>query len=204
VASVDALFPTKLYRARLARADALNGELMHAARVIAADDKAGQSWCREHGYRGYTSYASLNDLAWRDPTFAALKDELDAHAAAFARELDFDLSGRKLDIDSMWVNILAPGGSHSGHIHPLSVFSGVYYVDVPDGASALKIEDPRLAMMMAAPPQKARVRADNRRFLYLTPASGGLIMWESWLRHEVPVNEARRDRISISFNYALG
>ena len=149
VASLDSLFPTKLYRARIARADALNVDLAHASRVIADADKAGQAWCRQHGYRGYTSYASLNDLPWRDPTFAALKDELDAHATAFARELDYDLAGRTLAIDSMWVNILAPGGAHSGHIHPLSVLSGVYYVDVPDGASALKLEDPRLAMMMA-------------------------------------------------------
>ena len=203
MASLESFFPTKVYRARLTRADALNAALAHAARVIAEEDKAGRAWCAEHGYRGYTSYASLNDLAWRDPTFAALKDELDAHAALFARELDYDLSGRTLSIDSMGVNILAPGGAHSGHIHPLSVLSGAYYVDVPDGASALRIEDPRLAMMMASPPQRARVRGDNRRFIYLTPAAGALIMWESWLRHEVPVNDTRKDRISVSFNYAL-
>ncbi|MEI7573769.1 MAG: putative 2OG-Fe(II) oxygenase, partial [Phenylobacterium sp.] len=28
--------------------------------------------------------------------------------------------------------------------------------------------------------------------------------WESWLRHEVPPNQARTPRISISFNYAWG
>ncbi|HVY04033.1 MAG TPA: TIGR02466 family protein, partial [Caulobacterales bacterium] len=132
-----------------------------------------------------------------------LKDQLDEHAAAFARDLDFDLAGRTLAIDSMWVNVLAPGGAHSGHIHPLSVLSGTYYVSVPDGAGALKLEDPRLAMMMAAPPQKARVRADNRRFVYAAPSAGIVLLWESWLRHEVPVNGAKQDRISISFNYAL-
>ena len=198
---VQSLFPTKLYRARLPRAGAMNAALAHAARRFAKDDSAGRAWSRAHGYRGYTSYASLNDLPWRDPDFAALKDSLDAHVAAFAADLDYD-SAAPLELNSMWVNILAPGGAHSGHIHPLSAISGTYYVEVPDGASALKLEDPRLAMMMAAPAQKARVGANNRRFVYIAPAAGTVLLWESWLRHEVPVNNAKTDRISISFNYA--
>jgi uncharacterized protein (TIGR02466 family) len=200
--TIQTLFPTKLYRAKLPRAGALNEALARAARQLAKDDAAGRAWSKEHGYRSYTSYASLNDLPWRDPDFAALKDVLDEHVAAFAAELDFDISAAPLELDSMWVNILAPGGSHSGHIHPLSAISGTYYVDVPDGASALKLEDPRLPMMMAAPAQKARVGADNRRFVYVAPAAGNVLLWESWLRHEVPVNNAKTDRISISFNYA--
>ena len=34
------------------------------------------------------------------------------------------------------------------------------------------------------------------------PRPGLLLMWESWLRHEVPLNEAESERISVSFNYA--
>jgi len=203
VASIEALFPTQLYRARLGRADALNADLARSIRALAEDDRAGVEWCRARGYQGYTSYGSLNDLPWRDPAFAALKEELDPHAEAFARALDFDTSGRKLALDSLWVNVLAPGGSHSGHIHPLSALSGTYYVATPDGASALKLEDPRLGFMMAAPGQKTRVRNDNRRFVYVAPSAGALVMWESWLRHEVPANQAESDRISVSFNYRL-
>ena len=50
------------------------------------------------------------------------------------------------------MNILAEGGMHSGHLHSGSVISGTVYVDMPEGAGALKFEDPRLAMMQAAPP----------------------------------------------------
>jgi uncharacterized protein (TIGR02466 family) len=42
----------------------------------------------------------------------------------------------------------------------------------------------------------------NRTFVHLTPAPGTVFLWESWLRHEVPPNQARTPRISISFNYA--
>ncbi|MDX5393008.1 MAG: 2OG-Fe(II) oxygenase family protein, partial [Caulobacteraceae bacterium] len=86
-------------------------------------------------------------------------------------------------------------------IHPHSVISGTVYVALPPGASALKIEDPRLPLMMAAPPRQADAPEAERSFVYLTPQPGTILMWESWLRHEVPANRARTPRISVSFNY---
>lgn len=205
--TLEALFPTHLYRAPLLRGAAgarFRDDIERAALQIAEDDGAGQAWSREHGYKGYTSYASLDDLPWRDPSFGTLAGHLDEHAAGFARALDFDLGGRKLRLDSFWINVLEPGGQHGSHIHPGSVISGTYYVALPDGAAGIKLEDPRLGYMMGAPPQRASVKAQNKRFVEVIPKPGTVLMWESWLRHEVPVSRARTRRISISFNYALG
>jgi uncharacterized protein (TIGR02466 family) len=198
---IKTLFVTKLYRAALEDARALNADLLKSCRAIAEDDAAGRAWSKEKGYKGYTSYASLDDLPKRDPSIAALKQVLDKQAAKFARELHLDLAGRKLKLDSIWINVLEPGGAHSGHIHPHSVVSGTYYVDTPAGASALKLEDPRHAMMMAAPPRLEDAPEDERTFVYVTPKAGDVLMWESYLRHEVVANAARKSRVSISFNY---
>ncbi|MFM9865820.1 MAG: TIGR02466 family protein, partial [Micropepsaceae bacterium] len=162
---------------------------------------AGQAWCREHAYAGYTSYASLNDLTVRAPAFADLERRLAPHIATFAKALHFDLA-KKLTLDSIWINVLKPGGAHSGHIHPASTISGTYYVTVPKGASALKLEDPRLGLMMAAPRKRETAPRNAQPFAYITPKPGTLILFESWLRHEVPANTARENRISVSFNYA--
>lgn len=202
--TVRSLFVTKLYEARLHRAAALNAELSHAMRVIARDDAAGRRWSAEKNYPGYTSYASLNDLTWRAPAFATLQQALDEHVALFARELDFDLGGRALSLDSLWINIVEPGGQHTGHIHPHSVISGTYYVELPEGAGGLKLEDPRLPMMMAAPPRKARAAPEQRSFHYVRPRAGDILLWESWLRHETERNQAKADRLSVSFNYKWG
>jgi uncharacterized protein (TIGR02466 family) len=204
MATVDTLFATKIYRAALtgAKARRLNDDLALACRSIAKDDRAGQEWCRANAYAGYTSYSSLNDLTVRAPQFADLQRHLDLHVAKFARELHFDLRGRKLKLDSIWINILKPLGVHTAHIHPHSVISGTYYVSVPKGSSALKLEDPRLGLMMAAPAKKPKAPREAQPFVYLDPKPGTLILFESWLRHEVPPNQAHQDRISISFNYA--
>lgn len=198
------LFPTPLYEATLSTGygfENFNAELEAACRMLAAEDVAGRAWCRDHGYGGYTSYASLDDLPRRATVFADLKKKLDRHAADFARDLEFNLGAGRLRLDSLWVNILKPGAAHSGHIHPHSVISGTVYVATPKGASALKLEDPRLPLMMAAPPRRADAAEDRQAFVYLQPAPGTLYMWESWLRHEVPANRARTERLSISFNY---
>ena len=194
------LFVTRLYEDRLDAA-AFLAELEEACRAIAAEDRAGRAWSRDHGYRGYTSYASLADLPQRDPRFADLVRRLAPHVAAFARDCAFDLGGRRLKLDSLWVNVLKPGGAHSGHIHPHSIVSGTFYVVVPPGAGALRLEDPRLPLMMAAPTLAADALPELQRFVRIAPSPGTLLLWESWLRHEVIAGSGRDERISISFNY---
>src|SRR3989344_6632222 len=198
------LFVTQVSEASLAGSrgfEGFNAALADACRVVAVEDGAGRAWCREHGSRGYASYGSLTDLPQRLPEFAELKRHLDRHAQAYARALNFELA-RKPRLDNLWVNVLKPGGGHTGHIHPHAVLSGTIYIDIPDGASSLKLEDPRLPFMMARPSVTEDATEAERPFVYLTPRPGTILMWESWLRHEVPTNQAKSDRISISFNYA--
>jgi uncharacterized protein (TIGR02466 family) len=91
--------------------------------------------------------------------------------------------------------LLKAGGHHSGHIHPHSIISGTLYVEVPPGSGSIRFEDPRLPLMMAAPQ-----RSDT--FVTVEPQRGLLLMWESWLRHEVLSGTGRGERLSISFNFA--
>ena len=195
-----ALFPTLLYDAEIGD-PALLADLAHSIRTLAEDDAAGRRWSREHGYRGYTSYASLDDLTRRDPAFAGLARLLTRHAAMFATELAFDLP-RKPKLDSLWVNLLKSGGQHSGHIHPHSILSGTLYVEVPAGSGAIRFEDPRLPQMMAAPTRRPDAPEALRPFVTIAPRPGQLLLWESYLRHEVLPGTAKADRLSISFNFA--
>ncbi len=196
------LFATQFYEGELADPPLL-AELEDACLALAGEDVAGQRWSRDHGYRGYTSYASLNDLPRRDPRFADLARLLARHVAAFAEQCAFELRGRRLKLDSLWVNVLKPGGTHSGHIHPHSAVSGTLYVAVPKGAGALRLEDPRMPLMMAAPPRRVDAPQELQTFVYAEPGPGTILLWESWLRHEVMAGTGKSERISVSFNYRL-
>lgn len=194
------LFPTLLYDAQLDD-PALIAELAYSIRALARDDEAGRRWSKEHGYKGYTSYASLSDLPKRDPAFAQLARLLIRHATAFAQECSFELS-RKPKLDSLWVNLLRSGGHHSAHIHPHSIISGTLYVEVPPGSGAIRFEDPRLPLMMAAPTRRKDAPETMRPFVTVEPQPGRLLLWESWLRHEVLPGTGRGERLSVSFNFA--
>lgn len=197
--TIHTLFHTPLYEGALGD-DALLARLAVMARDLAREDGAGRAWSKAKRYRGYTSYASLNDLPARDPDAGDLKRVLDRHVARFAEACAFDLP-KKLRLDSLWVNMLRPGGTHSGHIHPHSAVSGTLYLDVPAGSGGIRFEDPRLALMMAAPVRREDAPEPLRPFVTITPRPGLILLWESWLRHEVEANGAKSERISISFNY---
>jgi uncharacterized protein (TIGR02466 family) len=136
--------------------------------------------------------------------FAKLETLISRHAAGFAKALHWELRGGKPICDSMWVNVLPEGGSHTSHLHTNAVLSGTYYVTVPEGSGPIVFEDPRHAMMMAAPPRKANAPREQQTYVSTPPAPGALLLWESWLRHEVPLNRSPGARISVSFNLVIG
>jgi uncharacterized protein (TIGR02466 family) len=193
-------FPTLVYSARLAerRWRPFNDRLLRECRQLRVDDAAGRAWSAQNYPGGYTSYSSVSRMHRVSPTFADLERKIGAHAKAFVRALEYDLTGRKLVMTDCWVNIMPRHVVHGLHLHPLSTLSGTYYVQTPKGCPGIKLEDPRLDRFMAAPPRKARA---SRPWVVLPAEAGSLVLFESWLRHEVAPNPQARERISISFNY---
>lgn len=197
---VQALFPTLVHVAQLpARSHTpLNRELKREAAQLRAADAAGRRWSARNYPNGYTSYGSLDRLHRLSSTFATLEAKLRRHVQGFARELGYDLAGRALAMTDCWINVMGTHAAHGLHLHPTSTISGTYYVQVPRGAPGLKFEDPRLDRFMAAPPR----RRDARSPWVTVPAvPGQVVLFESWLRHEVPVQRVAGERISVSFNY---
>jgi uncharacterized protein (TIGR02466 family) len=200
---IESLFPTLIYSAPLntARTRGLNSRLLRECLQLRSDDAAGRRWSKKNYPGGYTSYNSAARLYEVSPTFAELRGKLDGHVKKFVRELELDLSQRELAMTDCWVNIMRRRVVHSWHLHPLATISGTYYVQTPRGCPGLKFEDPRLERFMAAPPRKAKCKKELRPWLVLPARAGNVVLFESWLRHEVPPNTADGERISISFNY---
>jgi uncharacterized protein (TIGR02466 family) len=201
--TIRALFPTLVYTAALdpRGARALNARLLREVRQLQHDDVAGRKWSEQNYPGGFTSYASVNRLHRVSPTFATLERKLARHVQALCRRLDMDIERHKLSMTDCWANIMPAGVTHGLHLHPLSTISGTYYVRVPQGAPGLKLEDPRLDRMMAAPPRRSDSRAESRPWFSVPVTAGQVVLFESWLRHEVTRTASHAERISISFNF---
>jgi uncharacterized protein (TIGR02466 family) len=201
--SVHTLFPTFVYAAALQRGDPdeLNRQIIKECRQLRLDDAAGRRWSKKNYPGGYTSYGSVHRLQTVSPTFESLRRKLKRHVEAFTEAQQWDMSGRGLEMTDCWVNIMPKGTVHGLHLHPHASLSGTYYVQVPRGSPGIKFEDPRLDRYMAAPPRREGASRDLRPWITFPAQSGHLVLFESWLRHEVVPNGAGAERISVSFNY---
>jgi uncharacterized protein (TIGR02466 family) len=200
---IRAWFPTFIYSEPLQKNGLarLNAELADECRRLRDFDAAGRRWSEKNYPGGYTSYASMNELHRFSSTFAELEKKFAKHVRTFARALDLDLRGHVIRLTDLWVNIMPPRAAHSLHLHPLSFISGTYYVVTPRGCPGLKFEDPRLDRFMAAPPRRPGARRENQNHAPYPAGAGNVILFESWLRHEVVPNRTDEDRISVSFNF---
>lgn len=113
---------------------------------------------------------------------------------------------------NMWANINRSGHANEAHSHPGAFWSAVYYVD-DGGISAdpalggeLEFLDPRGAgPVMYAPHlgfamQGGLSGGANER---MVPKAGRLVMFPSWLMHQVRPYFGTAERISIALNLSL-
>jgi uncharacterized protein (TIGR02466 family) len=201
--TIHEFFPTHVYSGALQRQGVreFNRQLLKESRQLREDDTAGRRWSAKNYPGGYTSYGSAHRLQRVSPTFEALQRKLRRHVDAFAAAVQWDLAGRKLEMTDCWINIMGRQAVHGLHLHPLATVSGTYYIHVPRSSPGIKFEDPRLDRCMAAPPRKADAPRQNRPWITMPALAGHLVLFESWLRHEVVPNPTAAERVSVSFNY---
>ena len=105
-------------------------------------------------------------------------------------------------LGNMWANINPPGGSNNPHLHPNSLFSGVYYVKSQPKSGRLKLIEPRPGVHVMMPSKKpGNPGIDFWREVHIEPIVGRIIMFPAWLWHSVEENKSNDIRISVSFNF---
>jgi len=153
-----------------------------------------------------TGLTKTNMNGWHSPTDMHTKIEYknlieELHIAQQDIYKDECLEGEPL-LGNMWANINYKGGYNRPHIHPNSLWSGVYYIKTPDRCGHLKIEDARTVSLMSRPKKTNKQEPKHLwREVHFEPKAGRLIMFPSWVNHCVDPNESDDIRISVSFNF---
>ena len=103
---------------------------------------------------------------------------------------------------NMWANINYPGNYNRPHLHPNSLFSGVYWIKTPVKSGNLMLYDPRPGIHTTMPNRKEdQLPSQLWREIHYEPVAGRCIMFPAWMWHEVKPNESNDIRISVSFNF---
>ncbi len=92
-----------------------------------------------------------------------------------------------------WANVNSIGSRNVMHAHKPGILSGVYYIQ-GDGTGDLRIINPANILGECNP------GSPFSRDFFFTPKDRDLIMWPSWLPHEVEPNLSSKDRINIAFD----
>ena len=106
-------------------------------------------------------------------------------------------SDQRLVITQLWANKNPPGAKHHEHIHPNSIISGVFYLRQDKSLPPIQFSKSNQHSLKLDPKKYNTFNAE----IFLLPCTAGeLILFPSDLRHSVPINVGKEERISLSFN----
>lgn len=191
--SPDLWFSTPIWNCQLSEYQRTNADVLT---VLSLLEREGQSESLSRSNMG--GWHSDTRLHQRED-MAEITKAIAAACAECARSMQFDFVGFELLITEMWLNRNGPGDLNKLHIHPHSMLSGVYYVQVPPHSGNIEFLDPVLARTATSFP-KTEKRQCNASTAEFEPVEGRLMIFPSWLQHWVQPNQGTGDRVSISFN----
>ena len=185
-------FPTPIYIKEIPNAVELNHYLEKQILKWNKEDPKGVSKTNAGGWHSTTDMNKKQEYDPLSKELFNMQDEI------FQKEY----LTMKPVLGNMWANINFPGGFNRPHLHPNSLFSGVYWIKAPKKSGNLMLYEPRPGVQCTMPNRKeGKLPSQLWREVHYEPKAGTCIMFPSWLWHEVKPNESNDIRISVSFNF---
>jgi uncharacterized protein (TIGR02466 family) len=185
---IDYFFPTGI--SSLKNAELADQLLPIAKKYLADPNLITNAW----GYKNtYTADSGISNFVDIIPFKEFIKQAGYSHLTTLGYDVtDLDFSVQ-IFISEMKLNDF-----HGSHTHPNSLLSGVFYLQVPEGSSPIVFDDPRSFRKFVSLPKLEN--STNWERVHFVPEEGLLLIWESWLDHEVPKNNSKNGRITMVFN----
>ena len=208
--SVISLFSTPFVRTDLPNADALNGEL-HALFLQREGD--GARWRNPDPTMtiGKGLFESKFDLfSWPEPCVQKLHEFCMRKLFATIGELNDYANEELYKLESQthaWFHVTRRGGRFIAHNHPMASWSGVYCVspgrhdtDAPD-SGVLHFQNPhQQAAMFRDPANLKMIDAYTMTGRNIHLKAGELVLFPSWMFHEVFPFQGEGERVTVAFN----
>jgi uncharacterized protein (TIGR02466 family) len=148
------------------------------------------------------AWHSQTDLLSK-PEFAGLFQWIAAEVQEALLNWGWDLKKARPRFNNAWAVVSFAGDSHGAHIHPNSLFSGVFYLAAPPGSGAIALLDPRSGSQVLQIPLTVEAAQRELGRECWIPRAGLLLLFPAWLWHEVEISHCEQPRVCISFNVGL-
>ena len=113
--------------------------------------------------------------------------------------------GFGLKMTGMWININPPGSLNNGHNQPICDLAGVMLFKTQPECGKIEFENPNYYSHpnIAGYSDDLIESTDIFPAYDFAPKDGEILLFPSYLRHGVHVNNSKEDRISVAFNCIL-
>lgn len=198
-------FPTMIFQYDVENSENLNKTLLD---LIYAERDTGIAVTKSNTAE-LGSWHSATALH-KNPAYDPFLTEANAALSKISEELNY-AKDQVLKVTSMWSIINPPGNGNRAHVHPGSLWSGVYYVQTPENAGKIEFIDPRTVIIMNQPKYEAKKKRPRECWTKVNykPVAGRMIIFPAWLYHGVDTNVSKEkgrggDRVIVSFNVNQG
>lgn len=204
--ATDYYFATPLHIHDLGISKEVNAKLLKEIFAWQKSDPQGIIRSNLHQAGAWHSQLNMHEL----PQFNTISRHIIQQTGRLFDTLHYDTAFSPV-IDSMWANINPRHAHNRSHIHPDTLWSGVYYVQAPPNCGRISFSDPRVQARVITPHYSTTTDRPMHSWpeIYFDAITGRLILFPAWLAHEVEPNltthvgEAE-NRVSISFNIYQG
>ena len=197
---IDALFPTAVLDATITD----HVFLMNIEKEVY---RLKEEYPEGESISNYGGWQSPRNVWWdgRSPILEELGNVLMKHVREYYWETQKNFVAKDLKLQSIWANVSNRHSYNMLHVHPGSQVSGVLYIKAPERSGDIVFVNPlSLSSKMAALDGNTEESTPyNTDRWFIQPTRGRLILFPSYLGHEVAANETDEDRMSIAFNASI-
>ena len=192
------LFPTPVFHFRVENYQKLNTELENYILNLRKKDEKGQKKSNAGGWHSHNFDLNNDNTAKK---FAKIFEEF--YKKVIINEMGWKYDSNKVKMEAMWSIINKKGSFNIQHNHANAYLSSAYYVRYPEKSGSIKFFDPREQKNIRYP--KIKNYTDISAVITeITPKEGDLLIFPSYLYHEVGVNLSDEERVVVSFNIDIG
>ena len=192
------LFPDPIFRYKLENFEEINKELLSYIFELKKNNPVGNNRSNKGGW-----HSPNFDIVKPGPPINFINNFKDFLKQIITNEYGWEYIPNKQRIVAMWAIINNKNSYNIKHNHQNCYLSSAYYVKKPKNSGNITFFDPKEAKTYRFPEVERKTDYSVEK-ITIEPEEGDLLIFPSYLYHEVGTNETNEERVVVSFNIDIG
>ena len=196
--NVYELFPDPIFHYKLENYKQINKELLNYILELQKKDKKGNNRSNRGGW-----HSPNFDIVNPGPPINFINSFKDFLKHIIEDEIGWEYIPNKQRVVAMWAIINKKNSYNVKHNHQNCYLSSAYYIKKPENSGDITFYDPKESKTYRFPEVEKHTNY-SAESVTIKPEEGDLLIFPSYLYHDVGVNLSDEERVVVSFNIDIG